>query len=355
MKIAIITVFNSPNLGSCWQARALYTVLKKLGHEVVIYDTKARNTWKQVEKPLLLIAGKAMLTARFNKARFHYEKLKAFRKNYAAMQINDKPSYLGQCDIVIFGSDEIWNVQREEMSINTVFWGNGIEGAKKVSYAVSVNNATYEELLSFGAEKYLQDFKYISVRDKWSAEQIKGLCKQKIACVVDPTLLLDSSYYQNFKRKNVEEGYIALYYFGVDEQIKETVQALAKKTNKKVISIGVWLDWCDDCVVGENPFSYYLDADYVITNTFHGTAFAINLEKNFVSVSVGKKKIQELLCTFGLEDRAVSHDVGESDIRLLIDKPIDWNNVRERVDEQRSYSKLFLEHALGEVRSEDIE
>jgi hypothetical protein len=77
-----------------------------------------------------------------------------------------------------------------------------------------------------------------------------------------------------------------------------------------IVSAGQFINWCDKCVHSRkgNPFFIFKNASYVFTNTFHGTAFAINYETQFVSFCKAKPKITNMLMQFGLQDRIVGSD-----------------------------------------------
>ena len=92
-------------------------------------------------------------------------------------------------------------------------------------------------------------------------------------------------------------------------------------------------------------------SEFVFTNSFHGTVFSILFHKPFVSVLIKGKmsgmneRALSLLKNIGLEDRAVYSDEIEK-ISLLVDKPINWEEVDSRLDELREVAKEFLGKSL---------
>lgn len=347
MIVAVLTVYNSPNYGSCWQACALCQQISKYNHHVVLYDTGARSTWKRITKPALLSFVKNILHGNIEKAKFQLLRLKSFKRILKAFPIIKKDvKKLNVCDVVVFGSDEIWNVKRNEMSQFPIFWGKGVSGPKKITYAVSVNDASEENLIEYGASEYLKKFDGLSVRDQWSMNQIQPLVSQTITKVLDPTLLQTPSDYEKYAGKALKPGYIALYFFSPKSDEISQIKNIAKLTGKRLVSIGSWLDWCDECVVCENPFTYYNDADLVITNTFHGTAFAINYSKQFISFSEGKTKILELLDEFDILDRIADGHTDKELVRILNNK-INWAKIQEILDQKRIDSKKYISQAIG--------
>lgn len=344
MEVAIITVYNSLNFGSYWQARALYEKLRSLGYSPIMVNSKARSTIKGIILPHILAIGKSMLCLRLKKAEFFVKELNSYMTNYANINIINQ-SNVDEAAVCIFGSDEIWNVTRNEMNSHRVLWGEGFEKNRKLSYAPSVNNSSAASLMEFGADRYLGQFSAISVRDEWSKKQLEECISAKIEKVLDPTLLFDSDYYGSPK-KGLEAGYIALYYFGCTDYEKDKYITVSRLLKKRIVSLGQWLDWCDHCETDLNPFTYYKDADYVITNTFHGTVFAINYHKNFVVCVNGKRKIEELLNEFGLCDR-ICDNLAENEIIALFSKDINWDAVDKILLRRRQESERFLINVLN--------
>ena len=346
MRIGIVTVYNSPNFGSYWQARALYDKLCEQGHEVYLFDTGTRSTLDRIYKPAGLSAVKSILKINYRKASFQVKKMYYFWKNLHTVRVISEIEKLNRMDVVIFGSDEIWNVTRNEMSQYSIFWGDGIEVLKKISYAVSVNRATKKELEQSGMTKYLDSFVAVSVRDSWSKEQLEQFYYREIEKVIDPTLLYNWTYYSKRNRK-ICDNYIALYYSSVTENEKVLIKALSKRLGKKIISIGMWYDWCDECVISEIPFEYFEKADYVITNTFHGTDFSINYNKKFIAFVQDKTKIAELLNEFSL-DSQIGDDLSIEDLLGRIESNINWEQVNQLLEEKRRFSIQYLSSSIGE-------
>ena len=281
MKIAIITVFSSRNHGSYWQARTLYDYLEELGHEVWFFDTKARDMNEGIIKPMTAEAIKSLLRGRLSKAKLTNSNKKVFINNLSNVKILSDREKLTDFDYLVFGSDEIWNVKRKNNRDFPVFWGVGFDGVKKISYAPSINMATKEDLLECGFDEALKSFSSVSVRDKHSAEVIREIYDKEVVQVLDPTFLFDKAYYKRFKYEKVDGKYIAVYMFDISDEIYRKLREIADMLKMKLVRIGGYDKRFDKCVVSENVFSYFLDADYVVANSFHGTAFSINFNKEF--------------------------------------------------------------------------
>ena len=348
MKIIIVTVFNSQNFGSFWQAKALSEFLEKKGHDVVFLHSRARSTFKGLLFPYIKASLKSACTFNYRRSIFMLKSLVCIIKNIYSVKICFKTKKILNCDAAIFGSDEIWNVTRPEMKNYKIFWGEELDIAKKIAYAPSINSATASDLIAYGAGKLTNNFAALSVRDLWSKSQLKHLTDREISWVVDPTLLFDYRYYNKFPTKDINFNYIAIYYFGENRKTVEYINSIAFKLDCKTISIAQYIEGFDDNVTGLNPFSYYNNASYVITNTFHGTVFAINYMKPFICLAEGNKKITELLAQFDLEDRIVDGESIDEAFCLLSEKSINWDHVGSILQEARDRSSTFLDKALSE-------
>ena len=121
---------------------------------------------------------------------------------------------------------------------------------------------------------------------------------------------------------------------------------IRKKTNKKIISAGVFQWWCDNILV--NPFellNYFKNADYVITDTFHGCVMSIKFNKNFCVFirESNKNKISDLLNDFSINFKQVSH-CGE--LSIALSKKIDYNIINKKIKEEQDLAMLYLNDNL---------
>lgn len=342
MKICIVTVYNSLNLGSYLQANALRSVLEEYG-EVCFLNTHARNPRTKAIKGIIKSCIK-LSPKHFKLAVNKYKVFMKIQKKFRVCELSD----LDENTLFVFGSDEIWNICRRNMSDFPVFWGDGIIG-KKFSYAPSLNLATKEQLSKWRYTNCLQKFIGVSVRDEHSKEMIQPYYHDEVQVVLDPTMLLDYSYYNKKAKQIYMKDYIAVYVFSdrmTDEKIYN-IKEIAKRLNKRLIGVGEYFDWCDECVVSENSFDFFINADYTIVNTFHGTVFSILLRKKFISFA-DSNKVKDLLNEFGVADQ----DVRISDLETMLKKinnDIDYVKIEELLQEKRGYSMKYINSCMDNV------
>lgn len=161
---------------------------------------------------------------------------------------------------------------------------------------------------------------------------------------------LDPVFIYPFKEEIIEpaeKDYIIVY--GYDERIHEDgiiegVKRIAKKFNKKIISIGGYQRWCDENIA-PSPFEvlgYFKNADFIVTDTFHGTVFSIKYQKKFATVvrSQNKQKLLDLLDFFGLKDRIVDHRY--SNIEEILLKSYDAQRIEHLIESERVRTREYL-------------
>ena len=162
-------------------------------------------------------------------------------------------------------------------------------------------------------------------------------------------MLFDVGYYKGkVKYTPLPFKYIALYvYPRADDRYRVIIQKFAKEKKLKLVSVGIYLPWCDvniNPVICSVPFLYYLNADYVFSNTFHGTAFAINFETKFFAFC-NSEKINSLLSTFGLERRNIK-DMEYAELLRISEEKIDYDNVNMIKNTLRKESFDFIKESI---------
>lgn len=343
--VYIVTVFKSFNYGSILQARMLNRVLNNYGSEVVFLDGKSRSYF---EKNKFKNVIRAVLKERnIDKAKFLLNEIAQIIMSWRNLKSTTKITTNDE-DTIVLGSDEIWNVARKECRYD-VFFGGNCRG-KVLSYAPSVNNTSKEQFKKYAATVNIDSYAGISVRDFYSKEVVSGVSDRQVSVVLDPTMLFDYHVYSEGQElQKIEERYIAVYLFE-PKLLRSEINAIrefAKEQGYRLISFGKWIDWCDDCIpaVNGNPFLYYRDAEYVITNTFHGTAFAINFEKQFVTFTRNNNKVKELIDMFQLSERDVSNCTSDV-LQKVFSRSIDYNAVTSLKHSLRETSIEYLNKSI---------
>jgi hypothetical protein len=346
MKFAIITFYNSNNQGAYLQALALQTVLKEKG-ECYFLRIKGRSLFLRS----LHHIQKALFSGQLNRVIFEFKRFHMFLNNGHKFHTIRK-SKLSVEFILVFGSDEIWNISSENNWKRLILWGVGLESYKMFSYAPTVNNATIKDYYEHKElQGSLKKFSKISVRDEHSKSVIESFTGKPVRITLDPTLLLPKTYWiENSEKIDYLQDYIAVYCYAnqISENRKQVIINIAKCLGKKLVSLCSYLSWCDLNVVSRNVFDYYINADYVVTSTFHGTLFAVNLEKQFIVFSENNKKVSEFLESFGLIERNLPR-AESTEVLATLQKRVDWSHVGTLLEKKRIDSLNFINEAIKEL------
>lgn len=344
--ICIVTVYKSQNFGSYLQAKVLRDILLQYDKDVFLLDGNFR--------PWLLKSQFIDICRNLYHIRLWqvWHTIYKIFHNYClwrSLPHITLTEVRKRTDVTyVFGSDEIWNVDRDVCCI-PLFWGCGIEG-KKIAYGPSVNNATLYQLQSIGSfKKSLLKFSKLSVRDDHSSDIVSSLLGKNLPVVLDPTLLKSVEYYKKSGYTKLPYKYIAIYAFFLKDIDIQNIRSFAKDKKLKIVMLSGKNDWCDVClnVKTDNPFLYYLDAEYIVTDTFHGTAFAINFQKSFVSLAYDNNKIFNLLSKFNLLDR-VATNLSYKEFCHIMDVNVDFSKkIDGIIRRERELSLNFIKDAFS--------
>lgn len=358
MKTGILSMQRVINYGSFLQAYALKKTIENLKNVCEFIDvrpgkqinpTEKKNTLKKllkVKKGILLKA-KHRKYAKFRELRF-------INEFFPILGINNIINITSYFDVVVIGSDEVFNgTQQCAWGFTEQLYGKGLNASKVISYAGSFGSTTLEKIYHYHIEKpigeNLRKLNAVSVRDQNSADIVKTLCGFEPEQHIDPTLIFDFTELE--PQKINDDNYILIY--GYDNRIKEKkiiqkIQEIARKEKLKIISAGVWQDWCDKNIL-VTPFellAYFRNAKYVITDTFHGTVFSIKQNRPFVTIlrDSNTEKLYDLLRRFNLTDRSVTFD---DDLYQKLNETINYEEVNKIIEKEKEKSIAYLRKYLA--------
>lgn len=295
MKIGILTFPGSPSHGAALQMFALYRVLCKQGHDVEIinYIPDSVNHKQKRERNLRSVAVDCVSRLFVKSSKPAFEEFEEQMRKYpisALSETNQLQKIAKRYDRIIVGSDQVWNpaVTGNDMNYYLAFSDNS---KQKASYAPSFGMS--DVLLSDRVQisTLLSDFAYLSAREVRGAEIIQDLIGKDVPVVLDPTMLVQREIWKRLENKvKIPEGKYVLYYaIKPSENLKSFAQQFADKLDIQLITIGgrlrEYIDRKTHPVSGIGPkeFLWLIDnADYVVTNSFHGTAFSIIMQKKLL-------------------------------------------------------------------------
>lgn len=374
MKIGILSMQRVINNGSLLQAYGLMKTIENMGYSVEFVDYKIdkmnNDLLSIIEQRISNIIQKIKVLLK-NLKNYGYKSIylvlrrkknyKNFLNNYmSVLNLTSKPNYSAKVDILVFGSDEVFNtIQYVEQGKGHAWqlYGADNNAGKLVSYAASFGYTTYEGLEKYNmldkSKELLSKFDSFSVRDKNSYDIIKKLTGREASINIDPVLLYD---YEDIEIKKPEiDNYILVYAYPGRINNKQEVKAIkdfAKKHNKKLVCVNMMQAWCDKFIYA-HPFDllgYFKYADYVVTDTFHGAVISIKYNVPFVQFIRSSKcysnnqKVGYLLSMFGLENRIVYDNEKIEDTML---KSIDYDKVNNILKVEKTKAMDYLNKVLS--------
>lgn len=347
MKCAIVTVYASQNCGSFLQAFALAKKIELLGCEA----TFVRQSFKkhsQSKISYIKFLCKALLKMDFLAVKLESKKRKAFSRTIKKLNILPGNNV---ADLYILGSDTIWDISQPYfMYHKDVFWGSKFDKTSVASYAPSVG---YAKEISVEQQKWianaLDNMKAISVRDESSYNLIKPFTKKEIEFTCDPTFLISVDEYYKLSRDIVidYDKFIFLYFYGrMSQEQKKEICTFAQKNNLKIVTFSHLNRWCDVCEPYD-PIRFlalYEKAEYVVTNTFHGTVFANIFEKKFAVLNVKKPKVIDLLKRLSKSDKMTNDNNSLEDV-LMSD--FDYLETKKVIESDRQKGEMYLAKVIS--------
>ena len=347
MNIGIVTVHDLNNFGAFLQAYGLKHTLENMGHQVY----HIRNYTKRYARGLFYRIrphGKEYchLPAFILTSLKGWSKQQVFLKDLRCFRVLEQydPELL---DLVILGSDEIWNTTNP-LFLSHAFFGEGMFPV--MTYAPSIGNATPEDLSVIPADLFHR-MDPILVRDNRSLEFVRSMGIEA-SRVCDPTILADSSIFRrDYHHRLMKDPYLLIYAYGheISEPMRIHILTFAHSRGLKALSVGFHLDWCDG-VINCSPLDFCAvleKAAYVVTGTFHGSIFSILNHKQFVTIPYSPKST-DLLVTLGLDNRIIDQDHMSADaLAQALDAPIDYSAVDACLAQMRVNSRELLKQALA--------
>lgn len=255
----------------------------------------------------------------------------------------------------ITGSDQVWNFDYP-FPLDPYFL-SFVKNGKKIAYAASIGHSKLPESQKGYYRKHLQTFDAISMRELQGSNIVSELLGKPVQTMLDPTILITPEEWKEiFSIKNNPNNSVVIYLRSYRPYAIELAKEIARRYGiKSIIYISTEVKYvfndkdvnCRFDVSASEFVSLFANAAFVITNSFHGTAFAVNLGKRFFTVVNDKMKTSSrfysLLEQTELLDRICKED---TPFQSISDNPINFPKVRYKLDSLRAKSLKFLQDAL---------
>ncbi len=360
-KVGIVTFYKANNFGVCLQALATYRFIKNNDYDAEIIQYQCpyeHRTQKWIYKENNKVSGYfTSFTKNLLLGKMHYfkkgfgmvtEHYKLSDERFTSFEQMQKLDY----DILVAGSDQIWSSQITGV-LDQAFLLNFGKNSKRISIASSLGSkeipANEREIF----QECLRKYSAVSVREMFAKEQLQPLVDKEIKVLMDPTFFFNRDEWINLlgrKSKYFEkkEKYILCYFIAGNKfEYAQRVKAYSEK-----LGLPVWTiqfsnyHWkiSDKAILGasiEDFIALFANADLILTDSFHGTAFSLNMERNFVPFkhSANPLRIINLLERLSLQARL---DMEASDY-----EDVDYTSVKPVLENLREDSKEWTLKALA--------
>ena len=300
-----------------------------------------------------------------NKVKFFNHKRTYGKRFFPLLGITEERKDAEGLDLLVIGSDEVFNCVQSNTNVgySTDLFGRNTKAKEVISYAGSFGNTTLKKIEEYNIREELtkdfSEFKAVSVRDNNSFEIVKALGVENPSLNIDPVLAYDYMTLEKDIPKNrlYQSKYMIVYgYSGrLNDQENNILKKYAKENGLKILCFGGVQGCCDE-FIDCTPFellAYFRDAEYIVTDTFHGTIFSIINKKKFGTIirkSIGnsygnEEKLGFLLDLFGLSSQRMD-TVTKVDLNNILENNINYDKVFEELDRRRKDTFDYLKNVV---------
>lgn len=369
MKISVITLHRVRNYGSSLQTLATQSLLEKYGAKVEIIDyyperytsvgllKRLKNKSPKFKNIILLTIARTIMCFSYVKKKIVFD---SFLKKY--IRLSEKTykteeeikKYPMKSDAYCTGSDQVWNSRWNE-GIDTPFYLDFVPSSEyKFSFSSSIgadNMSNTEAGLVYGM---LKEYKYISVRESHGVEMLKNMGIESTH-TLDPTLCFNMDFWNKYA-SNIfsEKKYILTYNLHHDKRIDQLAEKVAGRLGCKVYNISYNihdiirkgnLKWCPSI---EDYLGLIKNAECVITDSFHATAFSLIFHTNFYVLypEESSSRLISILKLTQLEKRGSDN---LPDVNTVLEK-INFSDVDFILEKQRAETRKYIEKVIADLK-----
>lgn len=372
MKISVITLHTVNNYGSVLQTYATKRIFEKMGHSVEFVDYWRKNNTldyrinkifdsqklkkhsaifkrfpllkKFISIPLVFISRKRTKPTRG----FIKKHVTLTRPYYSFDDLKANPP---EADVYVTGSDQVWNSTWNEGLERPYYLDFAPEGKKRIAFATSIGKDKLDEDEIPEMKQLLEKYSAISMREISGVSLLKDMGINS-TLILDPTLMLrQDEWVQIAKKIKTNKPLLVVYQLNVNPEMDRYIEKLSTEKNWNIVRLsygtsdkkkkGKWVLMPSvDVFLG-----YLLAAECIVTDSFHFTSFALNLNKNFIAIPPSKfsTRIESILKLTGTESCMLT-DYSDTNIANAIP---DFEKVNLLLDKYRKNGWNWLEKALN--------
>lgn len=361
MKIGILTYHRANNYGAMLQAYALRQVLLNYSQDVsfVAYNPQyITDDYATVVHRKSFTSCSKRKKLQYVSYLIHYLHLKYKERKrnrafeaFAHTQLPEERIDV-KYDVLVYGSDQIWCKQHVKTcpGYDTFYFGdNNIEAQRSIAYAASMGSIEAQPEDYDFLKTSLSRYDAISVREKSLTDLLERITKSNIKITLDPTLLLRREQWNEIipSGRFVKEQYVLCYNILEDREVDRYAVKYAKKHNLRLINLVPRIydkAYTKDDYITAGPLEFLRlvrDAEFVISSSFHGVAFSIIYQKQFIAKLNHKaERVSSLLEQLGLSKVLVNKMEDE------IKPDISYKDLENRLQELRKQSLNYIEESI---------
>lgn len=351
MKIGILTHHYVKNYGAFLQMKGLYESLRTVypEAEVLIIDFVKGKHWRKnilhilhyrrgIDTPNTYLKKICQL--------YYFIKYEHSLPRTHKVRSAKKIKKIG-FDLLILGSDEIWNLYGT--GYHPLKYGCGLDGVEMIAYAPSVGEVTHETVIPKKIKSGLSNVRKISGRDVETLRFVKKVDGREAVKMLDPTFLYDFDV--DIEREKIQQKpykYILIYDCKLTDKLAKELREYADNLGYKILGAGDYKKYYDEVTIKLTPYewvSLFRNAEKVVTGTFHGTVFSIKYDRDFICYPTEDNrinKISSLLNDMKLEERLIK--IGhENKFLNMLDTCTDYNYAHTYINENRKQAMEFLQ------------
>lgn len=355
-KVSIVTFHCVPNYGAALQAYAMQEVLKRYFENVEILDYRPDRITKEYSTiscysvfSFVMTLWSANSFVR-RKKRFSQFIKKYMQLSYINGNVNENFEQY-QTDMFILGSDQIWNPDITG-GFDKTYFGDISCKVKPVvvSYAASIGKKSLSDGEQEKMKEMLKKVDKISVREPEAQEIVQGITRKDVSLVVDPTILAGRQYFEKFVNENKGKPYVLFYSLNGYKETEAMAEKIARYDKLQLIELSgrrkPLLKKNHRAIYDAGPkefVSYIANADYVVTDSFHGTVFSLLFHKKIITIPHKTRggRTKNLMCMAGLQERLTDRFD-----KVVVEKEINWGMVDKNLQIEREKSIDFLERCI---------
>ncbi|TDR13074.1 polysaccharide pyruvyl transferase family protein [Marinomonas communis] len=347
-KVGLLSFPTAINHGAYLQVFALKKQLEDFGLEVKVLNYRNKRHYYNELRSLFFKKNFSVLF--INLKRFYKFRKAQKRFEMSGMTFDSEDLKTKELDLVSIGADIVWNYGTPFLGYDPIYFGQGLNSKRVISYAPSMGDSDISELPDY-VKNNITNFSHVSARDE-NTKKITEMMFQTCPLVLDPTLLINWEGYEiDAFRYSFE--YILVYAFSYTESDKLAILKLAEENGLRIVSIcfNEKLSWCHENIMVLDPLEFlsiYSKAKYVFTSTFHGLLFSLKYEKQFVlrDNKTVHNKVSTIIKLLDLHERVIAEDKSVDEIYGILTDEINYEKVNDTLDSLIEDSKRYLKYAI---------